>query len=330
MKTFNRSNALVLTLLAGMFAGCTTLPPTPGNPETYKQTSVDGPGIASMVAYGKAEAPRDLPKSRIGNPASYEVFGKQYRVMDTARGFSERGVASWYGSKFHGRKTSSGETYNMYNMTAAHKHLPLPTFVEVTNLDNGRQLVVKVNDRGPFVDDRVIDLSYGAAARLGVLETGTANVSLLALSNHLSEPAKKPLVAKAPQPETVVQTTDAQPDPDVIVLASSNVNTAAQTITQEATAIEPVLAPVVASVTEPVSVRGTVIQVGAFSSRSNAEAMRIRVNRAVNEDAAIIAVDNERQLHKVQIGPVPHEVPIDSILLELQRVGINSYQLLQL
>ena len=134
---------------------------------------------------GVPEHVRNLPKSRTGNMAQYTVFGKQYRVMDSAANFTEQGVASWYGKKFHGRKTSSGEVYDMYAMTAAHKHLPLPTFVRVTNLENNRSVVVKVNDRGPFIGDRIIDMSYTAAERLGMLEKGTVNVRVDALSTHI-------------------------------------------------------------------------------------------------------------------------------------------------
>ena len=100
------------------------------------------------------------PKSRYGNPESYVVFGKRYYVKDSSKGYVETGIASWYGTKFHGRRTSSGETYDMYAMTAAHKTLPLPTYVEVTNLNNGRSIIVKVNDRGRFHEIRIIDLSY--------------------------------------------------------------------------------------------------------------------------------------------------------------------------
>lgn len=117
-------------------------------------------------------------KSKYGNPSSYVVFGKRYYVLDDARGFAERGIASWYGKKFHGRKTSSGEIYNMNAMTAAHKTLPLPTYVRVKNLSNGKSVVVKVNDRGPFVGDRIIDLSYAAARKLDVVGPGTARVEV--------------------------------------------------------------------------------------------------------------------------------------------------------
>ncbi|MFC6670097.1 septal ring lytic transglycosylase RlpA family protein [Marinobacterium aestuariivivens] len=125
--------------------------------------------------------PRLEPKSLGGNRSPYEVLGKTYRVLDSALGYRERGTASWYGRKFHGYETSNGEVYDMYSMTAAHKSLPLPSFVRVTNLDNGRQVVVRVNDRGPFHEGRVIDLSYAAAYRLGMLGKGTARVELEAI-----------------------------------------------------------------------------------------------------------------------------------------------------
>ena len=126
--------------------------------------------------------PRAEPKSKYGNPESYVVFGQRYYTLDSAVGFVQNGVASWYGEKFHGRRTSSGETYDMYAMTAAHKALPLPTYVQVTNLENGRKVVVRVNDRGPFHDNRIIDLSYSAANRLDMLTAGTALVEVRAIT----------------------------------------------------------------------------------------------------------------------------------------------------
>ena len=122
--------------------------------------------------------PANEPLSRYGNMPSYSVRGKTYKVLKESNGFVQEGVASWYGTKFHGRKTSSGEPYNMYAMTAAHKTLPLPTYVEVTHKGNGRKVILKVNDRGPFHEGRVIDLSYAAARKLGISATGTGPVSL--------------------------------------------------------------------------------------------------------------------------------------------------------
>ncbi len=125
--------------------------------------------------------PKHEPYSKYGNPRSYQVSGKTYYVLDDHSGYHERGLASWYGTKFHGRRTSSGEPYDMYAMTAAHKTLPIPSYVEVTNLDNGRKAILRVNDRGPFIDGRIIDLSYAAAKKLGVYDTGTARVEVRAI-----------------------------------------------------------------------------------------------------------------------------------------------------
>ena len=126
-------------------------------------------------------------KSSRGNPPFYEVFGQRYYVMDSSNGFKERGVASWYGKKFHGRQTSSGVIYDMHAMTAAHKTLPLPTQVRVRNLKNGRSIIVMVNDRGPFVDNRIIDLSFAAATQLDIVSAGTALVEIEALTNQAAQ-----------------------------------------------------------------------------------------------------------------------------------------------
>lgn len=125
--------------------------------------------------------PKNEPKSRYGNPESYVVFGKRYYVLDSSKNYVEKGIASWYGTKFHGRRTSSGETYDMYAMTAAHKTLPLPTYVQVKNLNNGKYIIVKVNDRGPFHENRIIDLSYTAAIKLDIIKKGTGLVEVRAI-----------------------------------------------------------------------------------------------------------------------------------------------------
>ena len=136
----------------------------------------------SMVMEVSESEPKWEPRAKLGNHSPYEVFGKTYHVLSTAEGYDETGIASWYGTKFHGRKTSTGEIYDVYKITAAHKSLPLPTWVKVTNLENKRTLVVRVNDRGPFKEGRIIDLSYAAAVRLGVFPKGTAQVRVEAIA----------------------------------------------------------------------------------------------------------------------------------------------------
>ena len=140
----------------------------------------------SSASSGSSTA--DGPPPSRGNPSSYVVFGKRYYVLDSSKGFVQRGIASWYGTKFHGRPTSSGEIYNMHAMTAAHKTLPIPVYVHVRNLDNGRSAIVKVNDRGPFIAGRIIDLSYAAAKKLGVDGPGTANVEIRVIDGEQGQP----------------------------------------------------------------------------------------------------------------------------------------------
>ncbi len=163
-------------ILAGLF--CLLLISCSGEQKKQPEPG-DGPSTLDLKATDVADAvPRAEPLARYGNHSPYEVFGKKYKVMPSNKGYHEQGVASWYGSKFHGRRTSSGEPYDMHLATAAHKSLPLPTYAEVTNLDNGRKVIVKINDRGPFKNGRIIDMSYGAALRLDMISTGTARVDV--------------------------------------------------------------------------------------------------------------------------------------------------------
>jgi len=189
--------ALLLPLLLVACAGKPTRPPEPApkpaaSPAKSPAAPAGGGLYAPHIQDGGPPVPPDVsgidepvpvrePLARYGNRSPYTVLGREYRVLDSAEGYVERGIASWYGTKFHGRPTSSFEPYDMYKLTAAHKSLPLPSFVRVTNLENGRSLVVRVNDRGPFHDNRIIDLSYAAAVRLGVHIKGTAEVEVRAI-----------------------------------------------------------------------------------------------------------------------------------------------------
>jgi len=154
-----------------IFAGCVTTP-------TQRPVPPPPPDISKIPE----PVPRAEPRSAQGNPPFYEVLGKRYFVMANAVGYVERGVASWYGPGFHAAKTSNGENYDMYAMTAAHKTLPLPTYVQVTNLQNGRSVIVRVNDRGPFKEGRIIDLSRTAAEKLDIVRNGTGFVEVRAIT----------------------------------------------------------------------------------------------------------------------------------------------------
>lgn len=197
--------------------------------------------------------PRDEPLSEQGNPERYTVAGQTYRVRDTSEGYVARGKASWYGTKFHGRRTSSGELYDMNEFSAAHRTLPLPSYVRVTRLDNGRSVVVRVNDRGPFVDDRLIDLSYAAAAKLGIVEDGVTKVEVRALA-----------------PDSTAGPPDDQGEASMM------------------------------------------LQVGAFSERANAEALRRRLQtRTPKVTIRAHPSDRHGTIYRVHMGPARNAAELE-------------------
>lgn len=177
----------LLVFIILLFSGCSA------NYGRYQQKHDSTPTRIPTQVELQDAVPRTEAKSRGGN-RHYTVRGKHYKVLESAAGFSEVGEASWYGKKFHGHLTSNGEIYNMYGMSAAHKNLPLPTYVKVTNLANDKSVIVRVNDRGPFHGDRIIDLSYSAAYKLDMLKTGTTKVQIQAITQQTVAP---PLVNKA-------------------------------------------------------------------------------------------------------------------------------------
>ena len=173
----------LMAILAVIDACSSASPPSAKNPNAGRysimqdrapETSIDIINIPEVV-------PEPVVRTIAGNRSPYSVLGKSYFVLPSEEGYSERGIASWYGEKFHGHKTSNGEVFDMYQVSAAHKSLPIPSFLRVTNLDNNRSIIVRVNDRGPFHGNRIIDLSYAAALKLGYADIGTARVQLDAI-----------------------------------------------------------------------------------------------------------------------------------------------------
>jgi rare lipoprotein A len=230
--------------------------------------------------------PKHEQRTRAGNPPTYVVLGKRYQVMASSKGYHERGIASWYGKKFHGRKTSNGEVYNMYAMTAAHKTLPIPCYLQVTNLANGKQVIVRVNDRGPFHDNRIIDLSYAAASKLGIAAAGTGMVELRAIEP--GEPAGPP---------TRMAGTASPPPP----------------------ATAPALAPLPA----PGTIR-LYLQLGSFISRDNAESLRAQL--ALNDvgEASVLESRVDRQnIYRVRIGPLSSVEEADRLAIRIDGLGIG-------
>ncbi len=198
----NTAHKFGLIFVALLLVGCTSsLPTVISQKDGAPRTNVDVRTLPDIT-------PEPVVRTNAGNKSPYTVLGETYEVLPSSHGFVEEGTASWYGRKFHGRNTSNGERFDMYAMTAAHKSLPIPTYVEVTNLENGRKAVLRVNDRGPFHSERSIDLSWGAAAKLGFADLGTARVRIVALDPHdphatlaqLNEPKRPEII---PQVELI-------------------------------------------------------------------------------------------------------------------------------
>lgn len=173
---FKKTNFLIIFLLF-LLSGCSTV----SHHHRYRLSSDSAPNFKIDVSRIPNATPKREPLNKHANPASYKVLGHRYRVLKSAKGYDETGIASWYGMKFHRHRTSSGEYYDVAAMTAASKTLPIPTYVNVINLQNKKTVIVKINDRGPFHENRIIDLSYAAAAKLGVFPAGTALVEVKAI-----------------------------------------------------------------------------------------------------------------------------------------------------
>ncbi len=257
----------------------------------YAQSQDSAPDRAVDVADVKDAIPRVEPKSRYGNPASYVVFGKRYHTLASSAGYSDRGIASWYGTKFHGHRTSSGEPYDMYQMSAAHKTLPLPSYARVTNLDNGKSVVVKINDRGPFHDNRIIDLSYAAASRLDILGKGTGLVEMQTIDPRAYKP-------EPPERNVLVS------KPKVTVTQAANDSE------HKSTEHKPTL----------------YLQVGAFLSRGNAERLKTRLSSAELPGTLQISegLSQQKPIYRVRIGPLANVEAADKLTQFLTNQGIES------
>ena len=232
--------------------------------------------------------PRPEPRSRYGNPPSYEVFGQRYYLLPTAEGHVERGMASWYGPGFHNERTSSGEPYDMYAMTAAHKTLPIPVYAEVTNLRNGRRVVVRINDRGPFVGDRIIDLSYTAAWKLDMLREGTAPVEVRVLTPGRATPQQAATAPAPPPPPAPAPTPGVEPGPIV----------------------------------------NQWLQAGSFTQRDNAERLLATLAAHGITAARIEAHEaGGHVLHRVRVGPLSGRAELEDYVERLRLLGVPDARL---
>ena len=265
---------------------------------------------------------RAEPRSKYGNPSSYVVFGKRYHVLNSSQGFVERGIASWYGKKFHGRRTSSGELYDMHGMTAAHKNLPLPTFVKVTNLENERSVILRVNDRGPFHDNRVIDLSYTAAKKLGIVRKGTGYVEVRALQPD-SSPEERPAV------ESVASQSRATKSTPPSSFAPSGAGNAATAIdgTSGGSGTGSGSRSVASAEKDSKAVE-LYLQVGAFSEPGNAKRLRERLKETVDGESKLSRIDSisrgGQTLYRVRLGPLEGVSHADRLTESLLAMGLDS------
>ena len=309
------SRRLSLSLLAFsvLLASCTTSrtpqPVAPvaqggviSGPGNYQRPSRDGapwwdvdvsriPDAVPMPHYGKFKA----------NP--YTVFGQTYYPISDARNYRATGIASWYGTKFHGQATANGEAYDLYGMTAAHKTLPLPSYVRVTNLENGRTVILRVNDRGPFYSDRIIDLSFAAAKKLGYAESGTARVKVEGIDPHEWWAAQgRPVPMVLAQPKMANQPAPAVAQP-VAVAASQPIEQYTPPPEQHAAAVVPVQMDVKKNASPAAS--GLYLQVAAFANPDAAELLKAKLSETVPAKVFISSVvRNQQILHRVRLGPV--------------------------
>lgn len=287
--------------IIGVCLACVVMVSACSTPHTRKDSAPKKP--STRIDRAEKVIPKIEPRSKYGNPDSYVVFGQRYYVLPSANGYMEQGIASWYGTKFHGRRTSSGETYDMYAMTAAHKTLPLPTYARVTNKRNGRSIIVRINDRGPFHENRIIDLSYAAATKLGIVTTGTGLVEVRAIDPRQSSLAIKSNKTNKPAlPEDVVDV--AEPASSVEIFEPL----------QNAKEVEKNLA--------------IYVQLGAFRSKENAYKLRnqyaayqlgkIHVNQQVFENEPI---------YKVWVGPLSTVEESDSVVGKITKLGHVKYKI---
>lgn len=278
------SSYAILALAALLLAACSSTPQrkaesgVPAAPSGGGYLAGDGPGAdapANLDAIPDA-VPRNEPLHRYAN-RPYVALGKTYTPLTSTGTFKQRGIASWYGKKFHGQRTSVGEVYDMYAMTAAHPTLPIPSYARVTNLANQKSVVVRVNDRGPFLHDRVIDLSYAAAHKLGIIGDGSAEVEVESLSADVSV---KPIVASTVQSQPLESSAPASAvaAPPVVAIASSENNDT-----------------------------GVFLQLGAFKTQEAAEAYLAKMRGELSDNGKQFKLTNKDGLVRVHIGPYANQ-----------------------
>jgi len=340
---------LSVLFIAVLVSGCANQSSVPKTNEgRYKVTKDYGPDALVDVSHVQDAVPKVEPRSRGGNRSRYEVLGKQYSVMPSAAGYNETGGASWYGKKFHGYLTANGEKYDMYQMTAAHKSLPIPTYVKVTNLANNRQVIVRVNDRGPFHKGRIIDLSYAAASKLDMLKQGTSQVRVEAINpatwkadKVTTEVVKKTavplksnkngfLITSADKPVVIDNMKRAQliTEAPEAVLKNAQVATVKAPVVKKTAKAQPIKK---AAAVRSDLYRGIhYVQVGVYSTEEAAHAVTLKVK---DYDLPVLISEIPKQLnnlYKVILGPVKSRSGTKRLTDELAQVGFPGAHLIDL
>ena len=284
-----RITLLCYVLLFTLLSACSS--------DRYQQKHDSTPTRLPSQAELKDAIARAEPYSRGGNK-NYQVWGKPYQVLTSAQGFEQTGLASWYGKKFHGHLTSNGEIYDMYSMSAAHKNLPLPTYLKVTNTANNKSVVVRVNDRGPFHQSRIIDLSYSAAYKLDMLKTGTAQVKITAITNFDKKTGKVVMPLKNPLEKSISS----------VISSTANIDIKKQFTTQTITTM---------------GIATPYIQVFATSKK---ELAMSTANKLKNEYKHQTSYPENQGLYRIQIGPISDLATLNALLLALKENGYpNAY-----
>lgn len=301
MANIKSYKLVLIPILAVTLTACVSSPPV-NNTDTFPEANAgryqmenDIPTLEEIDLNSIPEViPQNVNRTMAGNRSPYQVNGKSYTVMATEEGYQASGRASWYGRKFHGHLTSNGEIYDMFTYTAAHKSLPIPSFARVTNLDNGKSIVVRVNDRGPFYEDRIIDLSYAAAAKLDYADVGTARVHIESLTPWLEQDtAQDTSIGTSENNETVI---------DQEEIASERLRI------EDNEGLE-------------------YLQLGAFGNLNSAENL-LNVVLGLTDVPAFIRSDEglnaNNILHRVRLGPLNETIQLENLIQIIIDAGLGT------
>jgi rare lipoprotein A len=297
--------------------------------------SLSGPGDYSRphrdgapwwdVDVSKIQDAIPMPHTGPVKASPYVVLGKQYYPINDARRYVATGPASWYGTKFHGQATANGEAYDLYGMTAAHKTLPLPSYVRVTNLENGKSVILRVNDRGPFYSDRIIDLSFAAAKKLGYAEKGTAQVRVEGIDPTewwAQQGRSVPMVLAQPQMASVQSPASSQ------AVASTAVEQYTPPPQQHAAATLPV--QIDAKKNASAAATGLYLQVAAFANPDAAELLKDKLSQSVSAPVFISSVvRNQQILHRVRLGPMLSQSEAERIQSRIRLANLGQATLVR-